>query len=272
METMNRLGLRCRPKLETLESREVPAVVAPSSPIPLTQTTINDRMISFLVSRVGQQIGGGECAHVATEALRASGARFIPRPELVPGDYIWGNRVKVITTNGGWRDSAPTLRARPGDILQYYNARFSNGMWASQHTAIVATVDAQGRPTSVFEQNVNGRRTMVRSSIDLTKLTGGRVSIYRAEPRIAVPGRVEFTLTNNIARNVPVAMSVGPYAVGSTLIGTANQWNSYQTRWLRTPPGMPLRLTVGTTTVTIQNGAGYEIFTLANGQPSIRRI
>jgi hypothetical protein len=272
METMNRLGLRCRPKLETLESREVPAVVAPSSPIPLTQPSINDRMITFLASQIGRQIGGGECAHVATEALRTSGARFIPRPELVPGDTIWGTRVKVITTNGGWRDSAPNIKARPGDILQYYNAQFKNGMWASQHTAIVATVDAAGRPTSVFEQNVNGRRTLMRNSINLTQLVGGRVSIYRPEARVVVPGRVEFTLTNNIPRNVPVAMSVGPYAVGSTLIGSANQWNSYQMRWLRLPPGMPMRLTVGTTTILVQNGAGYELFTLANGQPSIRRI
>ena len=270
MEQLHRVGLRSRPKLERLEAREVPAVVAPAP------TTINDRMVAYLAARVGDRIGGGECAHVASEALRASGARFIRRPDIVPGDYVWGNLVKVVSNNGTWRDSAPSIRVRPGDVLQYHNVRIRGAdgwtMWTSQHTSVVATVDALGRPTSVYEQNVNGSRILRVSKIDLTQLQAGRISIYRAEPRVAVPGRFEFSLVNNLNRNAGVVMRAGPYHLGTPVLGTANQWNSYQTRWMSLPPGWGMTLTVGTTTLPVVNGAAYEIFQLPNGTASIRRI
>jgi hypothetical protein len=270
MEPIHRLGLRSRPKLERLEAREVPAVVAPAP------ATTNDRMVAFLASKVGERIGGGECAHVASEALRVSGARFIRRPDIVPGDYVWGNLVKVVSnTNGVVRDSAPSIRVRPGDILQYHNVRIQSGgwtMWTSQHTSVVATVDALGRPTSVYEQNVNGDRNLRVSTINLSQLQSGRISIYRAEPRVVVPGRFEFSLVNNVNRNAGVVMRAGAYNLGTPVLGAANQWNSYQTRWMSLPAGWGMTLTVGTTTVPVVNGAGYEIFQLPNGMASIRRI
>ncbi|MFQ3651765.1 MAG: hypothetical protein SNJ75_15680 [Gemmataceae bacterium] len=271
MEPLHRLGLRSRPTLERLEAREVPTVVAPAAP-----ATINDRMVAFLAQNVGKRIGGGECAHVASEALRASGARFIRRPDVVPGDYVWGNLVKVVSNNGVWRDSAPNVRVRPGDLLQYHNVRIRGAggwtFWTSQHTAVVASVDSLGRPTSVFEQNVNGDRTMRVSQINLSQLLSGRISIYRAEPRVVVPGRFEFSLVNNVNRNAGVVMQAGGYHLGTPVLGPANQWNSYQTRWMNLPVGWGLTLTVGTTTVPVVNGAAYEIFQLPNGMASIRRI
>jgi len=271
MEPLHRIGLRSRPRLEPLEAREVLSAVAPT-----VATTINDRMVAYLAANVGKRIGGGECAHVATEALRVSGGRFIRRPDVVPGDYVWGNLVKVVSNNGVWRDSAPSVRVRPGDILQYYNVRLRGEggwtFWTSQHTAIVATVDALGRPTSVFEQNVNGDRTLRVSPINLNQLLAGRISIYRAEPRVIVPGRLEFTLVNNLPRNAGVVMQAGGYHLGTAVLGPANTWNSYQTRWVNLPPGWGMTLTVGPTTVPIVNGAAYELFQLPNGMAAIRRI
>src|SRR5215203_595960 len=106
-----------RRTLDTLEAREVPAFlssdwatyVAPApapatvpAPVavvsqPATQLTakgeysalsvsdINTRVVSYLESRLGQRVGGGECAHLAVEALRASGARTPAGPRRPGG-------------------------------------------------------------------------------------------------------------------------------------------------------------------------------------------
>src|SRR5262245_52498835 len=139
MEPFERL--RFRPRLDRLEDRAVPAVVADAPQVRVETQTINDRVVAYLDARLGRRVGGGECAHAVTEALRAAGARFIrPADSPNPGDYVWGSLVKVITPGG---DSAPGVACKPGDIIQYRNARFSNGMYATHHTAIVAAVDSQ---------------------------------------------------------------------------------------------------------------------------------
>src|SRR5687768_10005145 len=95
MELFERL--RSRPQIHRLEDRAVPAVVAPAATMLVQTPTINEKVAAYLDAHLGQRVGGGECAHAATEALRAAGARFIrPADAPKPGDYVWGSLVKVL--------------------------------------------------------------------------------------------------------------------------------------------------------------------------------
>lgn len=267
------LSPRFRPALVPLESRLVPAVVATpalSAPAP----TINQKIVSYLEAHLGQRVGGGECAHLASEALRVAGAKFIRGADFpAAGDYVWGALVKAINAASGTaRDSAPTRACRPGDVLQYHNTTFRNGMWASHHTAIVAAVDSRGWPTAVYEQNFNGVRTVARHSVDFSQMSAGYVRVYRGTPRVAVAGRTEFTITNNTAVARSGVLQVAGWNLGAFTLGAANTWSAYQSRYITATPGYIPTITFGTTTLPIVNGAGYEVFLLPSGYPSIRRI
>ena len=90
--------------------------------------TINQKIVTFLEGKRSVRVGGGECAHVASEALRVSGGEFVSSDlgadYPAAGDYVWGTLVKVVSySNGKWTDSNPTAKALPGDILQYRNTR-----------------------------------------------------------------------------------------------------------------------------------------------------
>src|SRR4051794_31551859 len=113
-----------RPALDALEARDVPATswlsstwagyAAPvSQPVayvsagatsPLAQTvtvqTVGDRMVSYLETHLGQRVGGGECAHLAVEALRASGGAFgwLNGTTL---DYAWGTKLTGVLGTAG---------------------------------------------------------------------------------------------------------------------------------------------------------------------------
>src|SRR4051812_31733060 len=106
---------------------------------------------TFCQGRLETRVGGGECAHLAMEALRVAGAEFqrSGSPDAPDkGDYVWGKLVKVVLATGkGAQDKNPKVRCRVGDILQMRDARFAGGQFAAHHTAIVAAVDANGYPT-----------------------------------------------------------------------------------------------------------------------------
>ena len=83
-----------------------------------------------MAAHLGQRVGGGECAHLAVEALRASGGRFggMTAPPL---DYAWGTLLTRVT---GYPNravySVPAARFQPGDVIQFTNAHFRDGTWA----------------------------------------------------------------------------------------------------------------------------------------------
>ena len=58
------------------------------------QADIGSAMVTFLGGKVNARVGGGECAHMATEALRVGGGEFIPKSLGTDypgsGDYVWG--------------------------------------------------------------------------------------------------------------------------------------------------------------------------------------
>jgi hypothetical protein len=244
--------------------------------------TLNSKVATFLAGKVGVRVGGGECAHAASEALRVAGAEFT-NMDLGPdspaaGDYVWGTLLKSISiVNGRWTDSQPATRLLAGDIIQYRNTRFvypSSTSTTTQHTSIVATVNTAGSATFVYEQNFNGIRSLRKNSIDLTKLVSGYLRIYRPKARINRTGQTKFSLTNNRTSNQTITLLVGTSNLGTFSLTSANTLASYQMRWVTltgsTQP-ITLRLSNGAS-VSVVNAGGYEIHTTAAGSAAIRRL
>ena len=244
--------------------------------------TLNSKVATFLAGKVGVRVGGGECAHAASEALRAAGAEFT-NTDLGPdsptaGDYVWGTLVKSISiVNGRWTDSKPTTKLLPGDIIQYRNAKFvypTSTSSSTQHTSIVAAVNTAGSATFVYEQNFNRIRLVRRNSIDLTKLVSGYLRIYRPKARVNRTGQTKFSLVNNRTSNQTITLLVGTSNLGSFSLTSANTLASYQTRWVTltgTTLPITLRLSNGAS-VSVVNAGAYEIYTTSAGAAAIRKL
>jgi hypothetical protein len=286
---------RFRPAVERLETRTTPAhfsttgaLTAPALPnvlvgTPAQSAAIGQRMVAFLQSRLGVRLGGGECAHLASEALRVAGGQFfqISPDNPRPGDYVWGSLVTVISAQHGQvTDSNPSAPVLPGDIIQYRNAVFANHAVAEHHTSVVAAVGAGNLPTQVYQQNVglalrSGTRTIrytVRQRLNLKGLRAGWVRIYRPLPRLDIPGLYQFTLVNNTGSPVTVGTFAGGTPVFTLPLAKANTANSYTVAAVTTSGSARPTLGVSGTSVPIVNGGGYEVYTTQGGGQGIRRL
>lgn len=244
--------------------------------------TLNSKVATFLAGKVGVRVGGGECAHAASEALRSAGAEFT-NLDLGPdspaaGDYVWGTLVKSISiVNGKWTDSQPASKLLAGDIIQYRNTKFvypTSTSTATQHTSIVATVNTAGSATFVYEQNFNGIRSVRKNSIDLTKLASGYLRIYRPKPRVNRTGQTKFSITNNRTSGQTITMLVGSSNLGTFSLTSANTVASYNMRWATltgTTLPITLRLSNGAS-VSVVNAGGYEVYTNTAGAAAIRKL
>ena len=143
------------------------STTATNSTISTTGTTVpslNKAILAFAVEKIGQQVGDGECAALAVEALKATDAK--------PNDgYVWGTPVDIADM-------------QPGDIIQFTSAIFVTptmriSMGAPNHTAISYTMTA-GKG-SILQQNFNGDRTVSTFEMDLSTLTSGSIQVYRAQ-------------------------------------------------------------------------------------------
>ncbi len=244
--------------------------------------TINQKIATFLEGKRSIRVGGGECAHAASEALRMSGAEFISTDlgadYPAAGDFVWGTLLKVVSySNGKWTDSNPTAKALPGDILQYNNTRIVIGTstWtATRHTSVAAAVSTAGLPTLIYEQNVNGIRTIQKNSIDLTKLVAGWVRIYRPKARIDQAGQYKFSLVNNMTTSQPVTVKFLTQSLGTVNLGAANTMSSYLMEWVSsssTTTKFTLVLSNGST-ITVDNAAGYEVYVATGGKAALRKL
>lgn len=243
-----------------------------------TLSPINLRMVTFLQSRLGTRLGGGECAHLATEALRVSGAAFDQPLQMRPdGDYNWGTRTASLTYVNGRAvlDGKPVGAAtilfgvQPGDVIQY----------SASHTAVVAAVDRYGWPTAVYEQNVDGGRTrvVVKRAVNLKTYAGAWVHIYHPVERAAAPaGKYRFTVVNNTAAPVQVQLAEGASRANLATLARANTAASYlvfqaQAGAAAGAAADVLTLIVNGSIVRLRDGAGYEIVTLG-GRAVIRQL
>jgi len=286
---------RLRPALDTLEARDVPtgwlssswmtrvapapaapaaAVVSPVTPAPRTVTphpltSVGSPMVAYLEAHLGQRVGGGECAQLAVEALRASGARFAWLTSTTL-DYAWGAGLTTIvgTANGGVYRTAAEFQ--PGDVIQFTNARFRDGTVAVHHTAIVAAVDSAGHVTAVYQQNANGVRAVTKNALDLSQLVGGYVKVYRPLARTPLAGRFQFTVVNNTGASVGVAERAGT-AWASYTLSRANTAASYEIRAWTTYGGARPTIVVAGHAIAVDDAGAYEIYN-SGGGVAIRKI
>lgn len=143
---------------------------------------INEKVVAYARSQVGQKVGDGECTTLVREALRSAGA-------------------KSRSHGRSWGTELSTLKdVQPGDILQFEDAVFVQRRllpsgdlvlsWAQypHHSAIVSAVRRRGKGVvlTILHQNagtvggVEDEAKVVQSAtIDLANLRRGRVRAYR---------------------------------------------------------------------------------------------
>lgn len=124
---------------------------------------LNKLIIDFALANMGKQVGDGECASLAVEALKAGNGQGI---KYSGKTYIWG------------RELAAGERVLPGDIVQMEDCKFTDGSNAGHHTEIIWKVLGPGK-YDTLEQNSGGRRTVGPGKLNVSLLKQGTVTIYR---------------------------------------------------------------------------------------------
>jgi hypothetical protein len=120
------------------------------------------RIAGYCVAQKGRKVGNGECWTLADEAFKSAGARR-PGSDM----RVWGRRV----------DPAQEM-IKPGDVVEFQSARFSDGIiTGSAHTAVVVKGGSQENFT-IAEQNW-GRKTVRFREMSVKTLVAGKVTIYR---------------------------------------------------------------------------------------------
>lgn len=242
---------------------------------------LNNKVAAFLQTRVGQHIGGGDCAHAVSEALRAAGGEFMAADlgadSPAAGDYVWGTYLKQLSYTNKVVDTQPNLKLVAGDVIQYHNAKIvtaTGTITASHHTSVVAAVNSSGMPTFVYEQNFNNIRKLTKDAIDLTKLSGGYVRIYRPKARIDKARQFKFTIVNNStgAQTVTFKINPGNASIGTLKLDKGNTVGSYLRGTVTaSSSSSTFQIAINNSVVSLVNAGGYEVYT-ANGRTTVRRL
>ena len=239
---------------------------------------INSRMVNYLQSNLGTQIGSGECAHVASEALRVGGGEFIHsligNDNPTAGDYVWGKLIAGFKVVRGRIDGNASAKPQPGDVIQYNDVKLSNGASYKHHTSVIASVDSNGAPLEVYEENINGKRYLQRNKLDLSKMTNGAVYIYHPISRINVTARRQYSVVNRSSNNASRTLTIkaGTTQVSSFTLDRPNTSGGY-TDATRTTASASTKLYLVTSSgssVELIDGAGYEV--IGGSTPTIRRL
>jgi hypothetical protein len=173
------------------------ALIAQPKDKPKEVVDLNEKVLTFCKDRLGEKVGDGECGSLASHAVHSAKARR-PPPYGEDGDYVWGDLVAVFNVK-----QKPVDKIKPGDILQFRDAKFAlkEGIGVSpHHTAIVAGV--KDDVISVLHQNAGKdpkkKQTVQTGEYDISQLQEGWVKAYRPVP---LP-RVE---TTRVKYNDPIA-------------------------------------------------------------------
>lgn len=151
-------------------------------------TTFGEHVASWCEVKMGHQVGNGECWTLAHDALQKGCGNHA----FVSSGLIHGALLCTVKANGETPDVilAPvTDNICRGDILQFKSCFFKYPTMtmtygAPDHTAVVLEVNegAQGgalKKLKVIHQNVGGVKTVSEAEIDLGRLKGGDIKIYR---------------------------------------------------------------------------------------------
>jgi len=134
---------------------------------------LNERIIEFVESVKGKQVGNGECWDLASEAIKYAGA-YLDRstPESV---YIFGKQINPLEDT-----------IFPGDIIQFENIEMrytrNNNEYIARmphHTAIVYKVIGIGHYMIAHQNSfISGKKVGI-TELDLAHITIGELYIYR---------------------------------------------------------------------------------------------
>jgi hypothetical protein len=243
--------------------------------------TIGSAMVSYLQSRVNSRVGGGECDHMAVEALRVGGGEFVASdlgsdaPDT--GDLVWGTQVKLISFNGQWSDSNPSSAVQAGDVIQYNTAVFtladsSTIQTPTHHTSVVAAVDQNGNPTSVYQQNFNSVRTVQTAAIDVTTLTSGWLRVYRPFPRIDRVNEWKVTLGNRTDSDQNDTVLIGINIDSTDSLTAANTTSSFMVKTISTDGTVPCVILDNAQSIYLQTSKGYRIYYAPSAGLSIKML
>ena len=232
--------------------------------------SIGDNVVSYLNGAMNARVGGGESDHLATEALRIAGGEFVASDlgtdSPSAGDKVWGTLVtKIVCDNSGWFDYGSNNQCLQGDIIQFGGATFGNTIYPAQFTAIVATVNVGGRPSSVYQQNFGGNRVVQQASIDTTKLMSGWMCIYRPIQRIDHFNVWKFTAVNNSASSQSYQMMIGIDIDSAITLTAANTAGSFIVHAVTTIGTVPNFLLSDNTSFFVESPKGSEIYDSSNG-------
>lgn len=142
---------------------------------------LGDRVLEFYKKHRGEQVGNGECAGLATQALKAAGAKTRGGPDAPkPGDYVWGRQVLLVEAS----PEAPKLTGKvtdvlPGDIVQFHDTKFVTAHFP-HHTAVVKEMADQH--LTVYQQHVGGTKIVREGAVRIDKLAEGWLRFYRPIP------------------------------------------------------------------------------------------
>lgn len=235
-------------------------------------------LVTFLNGKLSTRLGGGECAHMATEALRACGGEFVAADlgadSPATGDYVWGTLLTTISYGTAWTDSAPTAACLPGDIIQFgIGTKIGTTTYAVRHTAVVQTVNTAtaSRPTAVFQQNFGGVRTVKTATIAVTTLTAGWIRIYRPKARVDATNVWKFTVVNNATTSQSYTVMVGTTTVSTVSATAANTAGSYRVHKVTTTGTVPCVVN-GANSIYVQNAKGDEIYNPTTSTFGLRQL
>src|SRR3954462_5088004 len=93
---------------------------------PAGQQSLGEKVVAFCQDHKGEQVGDGECASLANQALRAAGAKGRGPDRPAKGDYTWGTQIYYIES----QQSTPKAEGKPfdikpGDIIQLRDVKFA---------------------------------------------------------------------------------------------------------------------------------------------------
>jgi hypothetical protein len=171
----------------------VPVAIRATPVAPVASFAFGPSILAFCQDNLGKKIGSGQCAVLAVEALKSSGAvARVGADWPADGDYVWGDLVASIKAGFyGARGIKELAHVEAGDIVQFHNARFvgfnhsDEGVYrmeARHHTAVVESVDIARKTITVLHQNWNHQEIVRRQMLYLGGMTSGWLRFYHPIP------------------------------------------------------------------------------------------
>ena len=123
---------------------------------------LGNKIVWFAEYHFGKKVDRGECWDLAAGALNYANASW-----KVP--YEFGTKIEL-----------KKYDLLPGDILQFNKVKIkypNTTIYFPLHTAIV--YKARGKQITLIHQNYNNKKSVDTLSVDLNRLTQGKIQAYR---------------------------------------------------------------------------------------------